>query len=500
MSLAGSASAPSFGEAHCGQAQLGDVRRTRSLGDLANRRHRPPQGSLPLKFRDPNALRRCYDLMNTPSVTHAAVLGPHAERTAHLLWEQPGTVLLLPDPTALDFTGHTTRHADLGQIGNGFRRGYLGQHRLAVPPGPRGVRGLLPQHRPVRADVPADASRAQRRDRQDRERLRWRHGVRAAAAVVDRVRRPRRRAGRPAGPRVVAVCDRGGATFAFFDLEDARGRGFVVRSNQDRSLQVGHAGPAPPVPLHGHVRTLPAPARRTLTAHGRDGQPDRPVTVAVAWAAVRLPPPRPKRGPWRGQTLTLWAVRVWEVGPVPAGAEPVEWFRLTNVAVAGVSDAWERVDWYCGRWAVEERHKAPKTGGDREAPPFTTPGALPPMIALLSVVAVSRRQLRDRGRAATPAARPAADVVPAEEVAVLSGWRYGTRRDLRVGEFDQALARLGGHPNRRHDRPAGWLVLWRGWQALPLRVAGARAVACPPAARDPATGPAQRPQRPRQEE
>jgi hypothetical protein len=414
--------------------------------------------------------------------------------------EQPGTVLLVHDPTELDFTGHTALYPQLGQIGNGSRRGYLCHHSLAVLPGQRGVLGLLGQHLHVRADAPPDETPAQRRERADRESLLWLHGARAAAAVVDRVARRRRRAGLPEGPRLVDVCDRGGDTFEFLDLEDALRRRFVVRSNQDRTARVGHHGAAPPVLLHGYLRTLHEQGRRTITVHGRDGKPDRQATLAVAWAAVRLPPPRQKRGHWRGVTLAVCALRVWEVGAVPAGAEAVEWFLLTNVAVALVADAWERVDWYCGRWAVEELHKAQKTGCDLEAPQFETPEALQPMIALLSVVAVSLLQLRDRSRDATQAARPAAELVPAEEVAVLSGWRYGARRELTVREFYQALARLGGHQNRKRDRPAGWLVLWRGWQGLQLMVAGARAATCPPAPAGPTPAPNQRRQRKRQNE
>jgi hypothetical protein len=166
---------------------------------------------------------------------------------------------------------------------------------------------------------------------------------------------------------VVDVCDRGGDTFEFLDLEGARRRCFVVRSNQDRTTRVGHHGDAPPVLLHGYLRTLPEQGRRAIMVHGRDGQPDRQATVAVAWAAVRRPPPRPKRGHWRGVTLAVWAPRVWEVGVVPDGAEAVEWFLLTNVAVASAEGAWERVDWYGGRWAVEalQRPGRPAATGRR---------------------------------------------------------------------------------------------------------------------------------------
>ena len=103
------------------------------------------------------------------------------------------------------------------------------------------------------------------------------------------------------------------------------------------------------------------------------------------------------------------------------------------------------------------------------------------MIALLSVVAVSLLNLRDMSRDKEMQDQPAQEVVSPEEVEVLSGWRYGQRRPLTVKEFFMALARLGGHQNRKKDHPPGWLVLWRGWQALQLMLAGARAFKAPTA-------------------
>jgi hypothetical protein len=468
-----------FGREQFASADLGDRRRTRCLIDLANRLARHPQGTLPHKLHDPHALRRCYDLMNHPRVTHAAVLGAHAEHTARRVLAHGGVVLCLHDTSELDFTGHASLHGVLGQIGSGFHRGYLCHNSLAVLPGHGGVLGLLAQHLHVRADAPAQETPAQRREREDRESLLWLHGAQAVQQALARARRRPGPALPPQALRLIDICDRGGDTFEFLDDEDRNGRSFVVRSNQDRRMLPGHAGAAEAVLLHGYLRTLPEHGRRTITVHGRDGRPDRQATVALGWAAVRVLPPHQQRGHFRKGPLRLWALRVWEVG-APAGVEAVEWFLLTAVPVAGPADAWERVDWYCDRWVVEELHKAQKTGCDIEAPQFTTAQALQPMIALLSVVAVALLDLRDRSRQAAGQDGPASAVVPAEQVEVLSGWRYGERRPLTVRAFFLALARLGGHQNRHQDRPPGWLVLWRGWQALQLLVSGARAARCPP--------------------
>ena len=60
-----------------------------------------------------------------------------------------------------------------------------------------------------------------------------------------------------------------------------------------------------------------------------------------------------------------------------------------------------------------------------------------------------------------------------EYVEVLSLKRYGEVRDnLTVREFFLALARLGGHQNRKCDGHPGWLVLWRGWMKLQAMLDG----------------------------
>jgi hypothetical protein len=102
-----------------------------------------------------------------------------------------------------------------------------------------------------------------------------------------------------------------------------------------------------------------------------------------------------------------------------------------------------------------------------ENPQFATEERLQPTIALLSVVALTLLNLRDTSRRADAKTRPATDVISVEYVEVLSGWHYKqARTDLTIHEFFYALARLGGHQNRRHDKQSGWLVLWQGWTML----------------------------------
>ena len=67
--------------------------------------------------------------------------------------------------------------------------------------------------------------------------------------------------------------------------------------------------------------------------------------VAIAAQAVGC-----KKG-W--PPLTLRAVWVHEPVP-PPGAEPVDWMLLTDLPVTTAEQAWEKIQWYCRRWGIEE--------------------------------------------------------------------------------------------------------------------------------------------------
>lgn len=63
-------------------------------------------------------------------------------------------------------------------------------------------------------------------------------------------------------------------------------------------------------------------------------------------------------------------------------------------------------------------------------------------------------------------------VLAAHRADVASG---APRLDWTLYDFYYALARRGGHQNRKHDHPPGWLVLWRGWTYLQAMPTGATA-------------------------
>jgi len=456
-----------FGATHFGDAPLRHKKRVECLVKIADLIHRHPGGTLPHKLPVPKDYKAMDRLMNRSEVTHASVLATHRARTLELMRQMP-IVLVLHDTTELDYSGLDSIE-DLGSIGNGgkgHRRGLLCHNSLAFDPHRREVLGLANQVLHRRRLVGQHETVKAKRERKDRESRLWLQGMAAIEAA-------------PEGCLWVHVADRGSDTFEYMANAIKNGKSFLSRSSTTRWIFRGHddiVGTKDDESkryLHEYVRSLPLQGERSVTMSARPGQKERIAKVAVSFAPVRIMSPKKKRGDWERKPLPVWVLRVCEVD-APTGVEPLEWILVTNVPTNAAEDAWVRVTWYECRWAIEEYHKAKKTGCAIEDLQFTSSQALEPMIALLSVVAVTLLNLRQASRREDAKERPAAELIDPIYVEVLSAWRHGkVKSDWSVYDFFYALARLGGHQNRQKDHRPGWLVLWRGWMDLPRMVDGA---------------------------
>lgn len=460
--------AVSFAQANFGDVKLGHKRRTKRLVQAVEEMCRHPGGTLPDKLKRPADLRGFYRLMNRPEVTHEVLLQAHAAQTRRLMTEAGSVVLVLHDATELDYTSKLTLADALSQIGQGTRRGYICHNSLAVRADSGETLGLVSQILHRRAKVPEGETAKQSRERRNRESRLWLEGVKQSGPA-------------PQGTLCVDVADTLSDTFEFLFYEITQGRSFVLRARENRRLQQALEEQNY---LFDAVRQLPSAGQREVhvgDALPQRGKPRRPgrkgrkTQVEVAFAAVQLAPPGKKLGEYEPQPLDMWAVRVWEsnLSNPAAGEEPLEWILLTNRPVHSLADAMERIDWYERRWIIEEYHKSMKTGCSIEAPQFVTTQALQPTIAVISAVATTLLRLRDAGRAADAATRPATHVVDPIYVRVLHayyGSLLGATPSVRL--FYLRVARLGGHQNRKSDGMPGWLTLWRGWMKLESMVAG----------------------------
>jgi len=466
-----------FARDQFGAADLGDERLNARLVSIAEQLAAHPNVTFPKRFQDPADLEAFYRFAKNKRVSHTKLMALHTEVTLNRMRATPGVVLLLQDTTILDYSG-LTAIKDLGQIGNGHGRGLYCHNCLAVEASTRQVIGLAGQILHRRRQAPKGERRKARKDDPHRESKLWTTMSKSLPALP---------ADHALGQLWVEVGDRGSDILEYMDYVDQAGKSYVVRSKHDRWIEWENPGKTgvsasvvepvvEKVKLHELARSLPAVGTHAIEVQAKTGQKARTAEVSVSWSEVTILPPRQKRGDERGIPLKSWVVRVAETN-APAGCEALEWILLSNVPVSTLADALERIEWYRMRWIVEEYHKAQKTGVDIESMQFTKRVRLENAIALLSVTAVLLLSLRDQSRAPDAKTRPATDCVPRLWVRLLSNWRHQeVKMDWSIYDFFFALARLGGHQNRKDDHPPGWLILWRGWMHLQVMLDGAAAV------------------------
>ena len=447
-----------FVVSHFSALDLGHKSRNACFTRVAQQISRHPGGTLPDKMGSPALYAAMDRLMNRDEMTHERVLTAHRTRTLEKMVACQGVVLILHDTTTLDYSGK--KALKLGPVGDGNGKGYLCHNSLAVDSQNRDVFGLVSQILHQRVPVPRKERVAVKRQRKSRESRLWSNAVRELPKI-------------PEGKRWVDVADRGADLFEFLATEQSLGRRCLVRSSHNRSIRVGHDGRGKQTLLHTHLRTLEAVEEtREREIYDTELQSQRAVKFRLSYAAVEILPPHVRKGEYENKPIQAWAMRIWEETP-PAKGMKLEWFLVCLDPVNNAAEAWEKCDWYTCRWMIEEYHKAQKTGCQVEDLQFRTTDALKPMIALLSVVAVMLLNLRQAARRPDAKERPATEVVEPIYEEVLREWRHKKERDpLTIFEFYMALARLGGHMNRKGDGFPGWLTLWRGWQKLQCMVAG----------------------------
>ena len=436
--------------AEMAQCQLGHKRRSKRLADSSRRISQHPGGSLPEKLRCPAAYRATLRLMNNPVVTHRKILQPHVQATLARMRQTSRTLLIVEDITELDYSGQMTLAA-MGQIGNGGGKGYECHNSLVVDPESDDLLGLVCQQLHNRIDKPDNEGVAQSRERDSRESLLWLNAGKQIGPA-------------PQGCHWIDVCDRGADTFEFLEYECNDKRHFVIRSSHSRALEV-EKGQEPHL-LHDLMRTLQPQMGWEVNVSANKNQPKRKAKVLCAWTEVTLKAPHVRHGRHSRKSLTVWAIRVWEVEAPAEVKEPLEWILLTDEPIADGGEARQRVGYYQKRPSVEDYHKAQKTGMGTEKLQLQSQAGLQPLIALLSVLAVALVNGRQAARSEEKAERPATDYFDPLWVMVLCLWRYKAERPLTVREYIMALGRLGGHLNRKCDGLPGWQTLWRGAMQL----------------------------------
>ena len=427
-------------------ANLGDARLVRRLVALARRLACSPQGSFPQSLKSAE-LKAAYRFFDNTRIDTDGVLAPHIEQTLDRMRQVP-VVLAVQDTTEFNLS-HLLATTGLGYGSGRHERGFLMHSLLAVTPEglPLGVLGMKTWARPVEAFGKKHQRKA--RPITEKESIKWIEGIEHLGALKARC----------AETRLVCVGDRESDLYELFATERPDGVDWLIRAARNRCVR------HPQEYLWETVQATAPLGNTDLLVPSRGNMPQRTARLTLRCSAVRLRPPRARAS--RLTEIDVFAVHAIEDAP-PDGVEPLEWMLLSSVPTTTLEEVLERLAWYARRWTIESWHRVLKSGCQIEARQFGTLERFVRATALFAVIAW-------RILYATLLARIDTDLScevllqPVEWQALYCHTHRTTQLPKHTPSLQQTvlwIATLGGYLNRKHDRPPGPTVMWRGFLVL----------------------------------
>jgi len=429
-------------------AELGDVRRTKRLVELAHVLAQHPTAALPEACGDGAMLKAAYRFFSNDDIAPQDVLSSHIESTYSRLDKVP-LVLAVQDTTEVDWTGHPAT-TGLGPLGHTACQGLHVHSTLAFTP-ERVPLGLLAQHVWARdPDAVGKRTRRKQLPMSQKESQKWLTSLEAVFNARDCC----------APTRFVSVGDREADVFDLLAAERPAGVELLVRAAWDRCVEV------PERSVWATVAAQPVVEHLTLQVPRRGTQPGREATLALRFCPLTLCPPRHRKSAGL-PSVALWAVQVREIDP-PMDVKPIEWLLLTTVEVRTAADAIERVTWYVCRWGIEVWHRILQSGWRIEARQLATGERLQRCLTLYSVIAWRVFYAIMLARAVPE--MPCNVLLEIEEwQALYCAIHHCPTPPEEPPSLDQAvrwIAQLGGFVGRRRRDQPGAETLWRGFQHL----------------------------------
>jgi len=440
-----------------GDADLGDLRRTRRVVKAAARLQLQPAGRITKVFSNPAEREAAFRLIANDAVDPAEIAAASHRATARQCVGQELVYVAL-DETCLSFSDRTGRR--FGRTGrDGKHRGMHAMSALAVDVQGTTL-GLIGQRYWVQ---PAERSPKWKHDRRPasrRQSSQWKRVLTSSLQVMQ-AHAPR--------CRPWFQLDRGGDIGQVLSFAYEKSLLLTVRAAHDRAVE-GVEG----TKLWALLKSSPVLARQRLKIPARGGRHAREAVLQVRAQRVRLRVARPGKKR-RSQSVELYAVYVSEASK-PDG---IEWMLWTTHPVHTAHDALHVVHAYTMRWRVEDFHKAWKTGDcNIESSLIRGTLAMQRWAAMTAAVAARAEHLKLISRAEpNRSAEPAIERNELDAAIILSETsKHKVGDSLTLEQAVYLIACVGGYTGKSSGGPPGTITIARGLDRVCAAAIALRAV------------------------
>jgi Transposase DNA-binding/Transposase DDE domain len=446
-----------------GKTQLGDVRRTERLVQIASGVARAPSGKVSVVFTGERDREGAYDFLENAHVSAEQVTQAMYRATASRAGVSGHFAYVAVDGSSLKLTEGIAGAKGFGRIGSDDRgaRGLKVMNALCIDSQGAPL-GLIDQQYWARA---TSRTAGKTKKEKAKETRKTPFEEKESARFLEASTRAATRLGQ-AGVRAWIVIDREGDNRGILlGLSDLLCH-FTVRASWDRVIadtdQDRHT-------LRAHLGTQPILGTYDVEV-GRTGQRAARVasmTVCVATVELRL---RDKHNKAEKRLVTnvVWVCET-DASAAAAGKPALDWLLYTNVTTQTREEALAVVRSYTFRWRIEEFHRTWKTGAcNVEDTQLRSENAVTVWATILAAKAVRIERLKYLSRA-TPDALCTL-VLREIELEALIHLRKHERLPVSKGSITIALATqwiatLGGWISRNNG-PPGSITLARGLETL----------------------------------
>ena len=383
-------------------------------------------------------------------------------------------VLAIQDTSEINFKTREGRDRGLGAIGKGVGRGILLHPMIAVDAESKECLGLVGGHLWTRTAKPTGPKKNNARIPLSEKESR--HWIETAQSAKETLRE---------AARITMIADREADIYQLWASVPAPNVDVLGRLFRVRQLVGGGT-------THTIAQTWPLCDTRKIIVREREDRDEREAILELRFGEITLLRPTTTSEPGLPEQITLTLIELSEVG-VPAGAEPIIWRLLTSHRPETAASAWQIVDWYRGRWTIEQFFRILKKQGLQiEDSQIETADRLLKLVAIATQAAVLTLQLvqaRD-GQSSVPAAL----LFNKAELETLDGLgrtKYAPRTALQKNPHPNMslawaawlIARLGGWDGYPSSRPPGPVTFKTGIDQLKAFATGwaSEMCACPSA-------------------
>lgn len=286
-------------------------------------------------------------LLRHPKVTVERLIAGWGESTGSAAAGRH--VLAIQDTSELNFRTSAAQDRGLGPIGKGVGRGLLLHPMLALDAGSGVCLGLVAGsiwNRAPSVTAPRAARRNNaRRPLSEKESRCWVETAEAAKTVLSRA------------AMVTMIADREADLYPLWASIPGPNVHVLGRIFHDRNLPGGGT-------LYAAPAKWPVLGRRVIAIRDRPDRPARDAALELRAGRVVIPRPEMADAQAFAEQIELTLIEVTEPAP-PDGVAPLTWRLLTSHVASDPYAAWQIIDWYRARWAIEQFFRILKQQGLR---------------------------------------------------------------------------------------------------------------------------------------